>query len=50
MADELKRLQRTQDLRRVILVSHQEEFTDQFPVGYRLSPGENGTTAMPFRR
>jgi DNA repair exonuclease SbcCD ATPase subunit len=50
MADELKRLQRTQDLRRVILVSHQEEFTDQFPVGYRLSPGENGTTAAPFRR
>jgi exonuclease SbcC len=50
MADELKRLQRSQSLKRVILVSHQEEFTDQFPVGYRLSPGENGTTAAPFRR
>jgi len=49
MADELKRLQRSQSLKRVILVSHQEEFTDQFPVGYRLSNGENGTTAEPFR-
>jgi DNA repair exonuclease SbcCD ATPase subunit len=34
----------------VILVSHQEDFTDQFPVVYRLSPGDNGTTAAPFRR
>jgi DNA repair exonuclease SbcCD ATPase subunit len=50
MADELKRLQRSQSLKRVILVSHQEEFTDQFPVGYQLSPGENGTMAAPFRR
>ncbi|MFN4261702.1 MAG: AAA family ATPase [Gemmataceae bacterium] len=50
MADELKRLQRSQSLKRVILVSHQDEFTDQFPVGYRLSPGENGTMAAPFRR
>ena len=50
MADELKRLQRTQSLKRVILVSHQEEFTDQFPVGYKLCPGPNGTTAIPFRR
>jgi DNA repair protein SbcC/Rad50 len=50
MAEELKRLQKTQSLRRVILVSHQEEFTDQFPVGYRLSPGDSGTTASPFRR
>jgi DNA repair exonuclease SbcCD ATPase subunit len=50
MADELKRLQRTQALKRVILVSHQEEFTDQFPVGYKLSPGPNGTTSSPFRR
>ncbi|HLJ94134.1 MAG TPA: hypothetical protein VKU02_13185, partial [Gemmataceae bacterium] len=50
MADELKRLQRSQSLKRVILVSHQEEFTDQFPVGYRLSPGDNGTMAAPFRR
>jgi DNA repair exonuclease SbcCD ATPase subunit len=50
MADELKRLQRSQSLKRVILVSHQDEFTDQFPVGYRLSSGENGTMAAPFRR
>lgn len=50
MADELKRLQRSQSLKRVILVSHQDEFTDQFPVGYRLSSGDNGTLAAPFRR
>jgi DNA repair exonuclease SbcCD ATPase subunit len=50
MADELKRLQRSQSLKRVILVSHQDEFTDQFPVGYRLSPADCGTTATPFRR
>jgi DNA repair exonuclease SbcCD ATPase subunit len=50
MADELKRLQRSQSLKRVILVSHQKEFTDQFPVGYQLSSGENGTMAAPFRR
>jgi DNA repair protein SbcC/Rad50 len=50
MADELKRLQQLSSLRRVILVSHQEEFTDQFPVGYRLSPADSGTTAHPFRR
>jgi DNA repair exonuclease SbcCD ATPase subunit len=50
MADELKRLQRTEQLKRVILVSHQEEFTDQFPVGYQLTSGENGAIATPFRR
>lgn len=50
MAEELKRLQRSQSLRRIILVSHQEDFTEQFPVGYRLIPGPNGTTAEPFRR
>ena len=50
MAEELKRLQNTQALKRVILVSHQEEFTERFPVGYRLSPGDVGTTAVPFRR
>ena len=50
MADELKRLQQRAALRRVILVSHQDEFTDQFPVGYELTPGETGTTARPFRR
>jgi DNA repair exonuclease SbcCD ATPase subunit len=50
MADELKRLQRSQSLKRVILVSHQDEFTDQFSVGYQLRPGVNGTLATPFRR
>jgi DNA repair protein SbcC/Rad50 len=50
MAEELKRLQQLSSLRRVILVSHQEEFTNQFPVGYRLSPGDGGTVAHPFRR
>jgi DNA repair exonuclease SbcCD ATPase subunit len=49
MADELKRLQRSQELKRVILVSHQDEFTSQFPVGYRLTAGTDGTTAAPFR-
>ncbi len=48
MADELKRLQPL--LKRVILVSHQDEFTDQFPVGYRLTSTDGGTTAAPFRR
>ena len=50
MAEELKRLQRTDALRRVILVSHQTEFTDYFPVGYSLAPGEAGTIASLFRR
>jgi DNA repair exonuclease SbcCD ATPase subunit len=50
MADELKRLQQTQSLKRIILVSHQDEFTDLFPVGYRLAPGASGTTAARFRR
>jgi DNA repair exonuclease SbcCD ATPase subunit len=50
MAEELKRLQRESALRRVILVSHQREFTDHFPVGYELAAGESGTTVAPFRR
>lgn len=50
MGDELRNLQQSQLLRRLILVSHQEEFTARFPVGYRLEPGVNGTTAAPFRR
>ncbi len=50
MADELKRLQQSQSLKRMILVSHQDEFTDQFPVGYRLAASDNGTIATPFRR
>jgi len=49
MRDELENLKNSQALKRVILVSHQEEFTDTFPVGYRLAPGENGTIATPFR-
>ena len=50
MAEELKRLQRSQGLRRIVLVSHQEEFTDQFAVGCRLVPGPDGTTVETFRR
>ncbi len=50
MGDELRNLQQSQSLRRLILVSHQEEFVARFPVGYRLEPGTNGTTAVPFRR
>lgn len=45
MAEELKELQRSQLLRRIILVSHQQEFVDRFPAGYRLIPGEKGTVA-----
>ena len=37
-------------LKRIILVSHQDEFTDQFPVVIQLSAGENGTTARAVRR
>jgi DNA repair exonuclease SbcCD ATPase subunit len=47
-ADELNRLK--QYLRRIVLVSHQEEFTDQFPVVIRLTKGEAGTTAEAVRR
>lgn len=50
MADELKRLQHAQGLKRIIVISHQEEFIDRFPVGYRLSAGANGTVVEPFRR
>jgi DNA repair exonuclease SbcCD ATPase subunit len=50
MAEELKRLQRESALRRVVLVSHQPEFTDHFSVGYSLAAGENGTTVTAFRR
>ncbi len=44
MAENLHELRRTQALKRIILVSHQETFTDQFPTGYRLTPTEAGTT------
>jgi hypothetical protein len=44
------RLQREEAITRIILVSHQAEFTDHFPVGYQFSPGEFGTTAKLFRK
>jgi DNA repair exonuclease SbcCD ATPase subunit len=47
-ATELNRLR--QHLRRIVLVSHQEEFADRFPVVIRLSHGENGTTATAARK
>ena len=47
-AEELNRLK--QYLRRIVLVSHQTEFTDYFPVMIRLSKGEAGTTAEKVRR
>ncbi len=47
-ADELNRLR--QHLRRIVLVSHQEEFADRFPVVIRLTAGESGTTAEAVRR
>jgi DNA repair exonuclease SbcCD ATPase subunit len=50
MASELRNLQQAQALRRLILVSHQEEFTAGFPVGYYLERSEGGTTATRFRR
>jgi DNA repair exonuclease SbcCD ATPase subunit len=49
-ADELNRLKDMQELKRVIVVSHQEEFTDQFPVVIRLSKGDAGTTAEAVRQ
>jgi DNA repair exonuclease SbcCD ATPase subunit len=50
MAKELKDLQQAKSLKRVILVSHQPDFSEQFSVGYTLASGENGTTATAFRR
>ncbi len=47
-ADELNRLK--DHLKRIIVVSHQEEFTDRFPVVVQLRRGENGTEAHPVRR
>ncbi len=44
MAENLHELKRTQALKRIILVSHQESFTDQFTSGYKLTPTESGTT------
>jgi DNA repair protein SbcC/Rad50 len=50
MADELIQLKDRSTLKRIILVSHQEEFVNCFPVGWRLSRGEDGTKAERFRR
>jgi DNA repair exonuclease SbcCD ATPase subunit len=50
MRRELDNLKDSQALKRIILVSHQDEFAASFPVGYRLSAGENGTIATRFRR
>ena len=49
MREELENLKNSGTLKRIILVSHQEEFTSSFPVGYRLEPGENGTIATRFQ-
>ncbi len=48
MADELNRLRGF--LRRIVLVSHQDDFTGRFPVGYRLIATAKGAVAEPFRR
>lgn len=50
MADELTRLKGSTDLKRIVLVSHQDEFVNSFPVGWRLSRSDAGTTAEKFRR
>lgn len=50
MAEELKQLQRKQSLRRIILVSHQEDFVDLFRAGYALTPDEKGTVAKVWRK
>lgn len=50
MADELHRLKDKLALKRVVLVSHQEEFVSRFPVGWRMSRGDAGTTVERFRR
>jgi exonuclease SbcC len=47
-ATELNRLR--QHLRRIVLVSHQEEFAECFPVVIRLTHGKNGTTAAAERK
>ena len=47
-AEELSRLKR--HLKRIILVSHQEEFTDHFPVVIRLEKTDDGVKATTIRR
>lgn len=48
MADELNRLK--QYLRRIVLVSHQEEFAERFRAVIRLSRSESGTMAEAIRQ
>ena len=50
MADELRLLKDKSDLKKIILVSHQEEFVSNFPVGWQLTPDPTGTKAEKFRR
>ena len=50
MADELNRLKDRLALKRIVLVSHQEEFAGRFPVVVKLTRGETGTTAEAVRR
>lgn len=47
-AVELNRLR--EHLKRIIVVSHQEEFVQHFPAVIQLTPGEHGTTARAVRR
>jgi DNA repair exonuclease SbcCD ATPase subunit len=46
-ANELKRLKNY--LKRIILVSHQDEFIEHFPATIRLKPGETGTAVEAYR-
>ncbi len=50
MAEELMRLKQKSGLKRIVLVSHQEEFARSFPVGWQLTRTDTGTQATPFRR
>ena len=54
MIEELQRLQRPGDLpnllKRIILVSHHEDFSDSFPVGYQLVNVGGTTEAKLFRK
>ena len=47
-AEELNRLKK--HLKRIIIVSHQEEFTDHFPVVIQLQKTDEGVTATTVRR
>ena len=48
--DEVHRPKDRLALKRVVLVSHPEEFVGRFPVGWRPARGATGTTAERFRR